>query len=445
MTEDRLARGRRFLGHRRLRRYLLVTLAFAVGMVGAAPAFASSGGAGIGGTHKPSRHKPSRHKPSRHKPSGHRTQRKAPRAPTNPLANRGMWIWVLSEIDGGNLRSIAATARRYGIRTLIIKSGDGTGMWSQFNSQLVSTLHADRLHVCAWQYVYGSNPVGEAQIGAAAVSDGADCLMIDAESEYEGKYAQAQAYIKELRKLVGPNFPVALAGFPYIDYHPAFPYSVFLGPGGAQYNAPQMYWKDIGDTVDAVYAHTYEFNRLYGRRIYPLGQVYNSPPIRQIYRFRQLSWAYGAPGVSWWDWQEAAPAAWVALSHSVGSLAQYTIDATVATISKGAQGDLVVWAQEHLISAGYRMVVDGGFGPKTQAGVKRFQSAHGLTPDGVIGPMTWQALLRYRPAAISWASSGRKASIASVTGATALPESARLPAKRDEIPGTSGAGWPGRP
>ena len=44
--------------------------------------------------------------------------------------------------------------------------------------------------------------------------------------------------------------------FPYTDYHPRLPYSVFLGPGGAQANLPQVYWKDIGGTVDAVSGHT---------------------------------------------------------------------------------------------------------------------------------------------------------------------------------------------
>ena len=78
--------------------------------------------------------------------------------------------------------------------------------------------------------------------------------MIDAEGEYEGKYVSAQTYIQGLRHLIGSRFPVALAGLPYVDYHPAFPYSVFLGPGGAKYNAPQMYWTDIGTSVDRVYA-----------------------------------------------------------------------------------------------------------------------------------------------------------------------------------------------
>ena len=117
---------------------------------------------------------------------------------------------------------------------------------------------------------------------------------------------------------------MALAGFPYIDYHPGFPYSVFLGPGGAQYNTPQMYWVDIGTTVNAVYAHTYAYNRVYERAIDPLGQVYENPPMGQIIRFRQLSRTYGAAGVSWWDWQQASTAGWQALSIGAGNLTGVT-------------------------------------------------------------------------------------------------------------------------
>jgi peptidoglycan hydrolase-like protein with peptidoglycan-binding domain len=36
--------------------------------------------------------------------------------------------------------------------------------------------------------------------------------------------------------------------------------------------------------------------------------------------------------------------------------------------------------------------IDGNFGSKTQDAVKSFQQGSNLTPDGVVGPLTWTAL-----------------------------------------------------
>src|SRR3989440_11281934 len=166
-------------------------------------------------------------------------------------------------------------------------------MWSQFTSSYVGALKSQGLKVCAWQYVYGKKPEVEARLGATAVQRGADCLIIDAESEYEGRYAQAARYIRTLRARIGPSYPLAVAPFPYVDYHPSFPYSVVLGPGAAQYDVPQMYWPDIGTTVDAIYSHTYSFNDPYVRAIAPLGEVAGNPPSRQVERFRKLARVYG--------------------------------------------------------------------------------------------------------------------------------------------------------
>ena len=44
--------------------------------------------------------------------------------------------------------------------------------------------------------------------------------------------AAADLYVDKLRRRIGSRFPTALTSFPYVDYHPALPYSVFLGPGG---------------------------------------------------------------------------------------------------------------------------------------------------------------------------------------------------------------------
>ncbi|MDQ6775937.1 MAG: peptidoglycan-binding protein [Actinomycetota bacterium] len=359
----------------------------------------------------------------------------APR-PSNPFNGRAMWIWELPASSGGNLATIIAKAKLYGVSTVFIKSSDGSSPWAQFSRPMIATFRAAGLRVCAWQYVYGQHPADEARLGAGAVREGASCLIIDAESEYEGRYAAAQRYLTLLRAQVGANFPVGLAGFPWIDYHPAFPYSVFFGPGGAQYNLPQMYWKDIGTTVDDVYAHTYLFNRLYLRPIYPLGQLFAYPPTRQIIRFRQLSMAYGARGVSWWDYQEATTANWRAISVPAATLAGFVPSAQVASLNRGFKGDPVVWAQEHLYTAGYHVSVDGDYGPRTQTAVAQFQTAHGLAPTGVVDAFTWAALLKYAPVYVHWGKHSTKQAIArtaSVSPGTVTPPplSASLPGRNE--------------
>ena len=67
----------------------------------------------------------------------------------NPLGGRAMWIWELPRSDGGSLSAIIAASHRFGLSTLIIKSADGTSLWSQFNRSLVSALHANGIRVCA--------------------------------------------------------------------------------------------------------------------------------------------------------------------------------------------------------------------------------------------------------------------------------------------------------
>jgi Putative peptidoglycan binding domain len=353
--------------------------------------------------------------------------------PTHALAGDGMWIWYVNRSSRGKPGKIAKKAGRHGIETVLIKSGDGTTYWRQFSSGLVSALKARGLNVCAWQFLYGRNSAKEARVGAAAVSRGADCLVLDVEGHYEGRYPQASTYMTTLRSLIGPDYPVGLTSFPYVDYHPALPYSVFLGPGGAQFNLPQLYWKTIGTTVDTGYAHTWVWNRIYDRPILPLGQVYLNPKPGQIRRFRALAMSHGFDGVSWWSWQSAGKRQWKAVGTPVAP-ASVTPYASYPFLRVGSKGDFVAWAQQLLSGAGYPVPITGYYLSSTQSAVYSFQAANGLPQTGNLDVPTWPVLLQHEPVAVRWTKGGAVAAGSSDRLTLPPPRSAKLPAVRNEIP-----------
>jgi hypothetical protein len=350
----------------------------------------------------------------------------------------GMWIWYVSRSSGGNLDAIQAKAEQHNVKTVYVKAADGVQRWGQFSPWLVSELHLRGLRVCAWQFVYGKHPKTEAALGTAAKRAGADCLVIDAEGHYEGRYAAAQTYIKRLRAKVGPDYEVALTSFPYVTYHPAFPYSVFLGPNGAQENLPQMYWKTIGVSTDRIYQVTWTYNGVYGRPIYPLGQTYANPKAADVLRFRKLGASYGAKGISWWVWQYSGGRQWSALGSPFEPFGLPPRRDALPVLRRGNRSDLVVWAQQHLMKVGLLGLVNGRFGAGTQQAVMNFQYANRLPITGQVDAATWLKLLPTGPATVRWSAKRRQAVAVSSRRVMPAPLNARLPARRNELRGKPG-------
>lgn len=73
----------------------------------------------------------------------------------------------------------------------------------------------------------------------------------------------------------------------------------------------------------------------------------------------------------------------------------------LSILRKGSTGEQVKTLQRLLIALGYKMTnngktygVDGSFGTATHNAVIAFQKANKLTPDGIVGEKTWNALLK---------------------------------------------------
>ena len=106
----------------------------------------------------------------------------------------------------------------------------------------------------------------------------------------------------------------------------------------------------------------------------------------------------------------AAPA----MAATVPAPIALTSSSCPADIAQGEIDGCVTELQDLLNTHGAGLTVDGDFGPSTLAAVKSYQSSHGLSADGIVGPLTKTSLdtTGSVPAAIALTSASCPADIA---------------------------------
>ena len=82
-----------------------------------------------------------------------------------------------------------------------------------------------------------------------------------------------------------------------------------------------------------------------------------------------------------------------------GVVGPQTWPKVVVTVRRGSTGDAVRGVQVEFQfrnlsgDPAQGLQIDGIFGPKTEAAVRGFQDALDVTVDGIVGPVTWRALV----------------------------------------------------
>ena len=228
----------------------------------------------------------------------------------------GMWIWQLPKSSGGDPPAIGLQARAAGIETVFVKSSDGVTPWAQFSPALVAALHAQGLRVCAWQFVYGNDPAGEAAQGARARRAR---RRLPRHRRRDALRGQVRPGAAVRRRAAGGDRP-RLPGRPdVVPVRRLPPAPAVLGVPRARAPRRPTCRRSTGRRSAGLGrrgeredpgAH----NRLYGAPIAPLGQTYKSPAPADLQRFRQVWASYGVGGLSWWSWQASPQAAWATLA-----------------------------------------------------------------------------------------------------------------------------------
>ena len=229
---------------------------------------------------------------------------------------------------------------------------------------------------------------------------GADCLVIDAEGQYEGKYAAAETYIRALRARDRSDLPALPCRLSLRRLPPGVSLLGLLWARRRHLQPAADVLEGNRDLGRAVFAHTYLYNRLWGHPIFPLGQTYESPGRGQFCVsavWLRATAGRRAGGIG----RKRARAAWAALgADPAGPLSGFQPGHSQPVLRLGESrrpGRLGSGAPAHRRSA--RASLSAGSSARaTVVAVRAFQSGHGLSPDGVIGTSTWRALLNFAPA-----------------------------------------------
>ncbi len=233
------------------------------------------------------------------------------------IAGKGFFTWKLPNCESGDANLIAKQARSAGLTHLVVKVADGTmiynGTWGDpkdYTSPVVTALRANGVKVWGWHYIYGDNPVGEANIAITRIRQyNLDGYVIDVEKEYKesGKKAAAKKFMGTVRNAF-PNLTIALSSYRYPSLHPQIPWKEFLEK--CDITMPQVYWLKAHNPGDQLARCVKEFQaKSPSLPIIPTGAAYREfgwqPTDKEVLEFIKKAKELNLSGVNFWEWSDA--------------------------------------------------------------------------------------------------------------------------------------------
>ncbi len=232
------------------------------------------------------------------------------------IEGKGIFIWKVKDCESGNPTAIAAAARAAGFQHVLVKIANGNlpyNLDKNSNKDLlppvIQALRADGIQVWGWHYVYGFDPIGEANIAIQRIQElGLEGYIIDAEDEYKqpGRAAVAKRFLQKLRGSL-PSLPMALSSFRFPSFHRQIPWSTFLEY--VDFNMPQVYWEQNHNPEPQLRRSVREFQALQPYHpVIPTGPAYKvggwRPTPTDTAKFLDTAKSLGLPGANFFSWDE---------------------------------------------------------------------------------------------------------------------------------------------
>ena len=225
------------------------------------------------------------------------------------LEGKGFYVWKIHRCEGGDVSAIAQRAKNAGLSHVLIKIADGPRAYNvDLASNLVEALKSEGIQAWGWQFVYGDEPFGEAEIAIHRTNVlGLDGFIVNAEVAYKNKQSQATVYMERLKSHI-MGIPIGLSSFRYPNYHREFPWKQFLTY--CDINFPQVYWMQAHNPAQQIDWTIAQFDKISPiKPILPTGAAFTEwgwrPTTGEIREFLTHAKQLGIPAVNFWSWDYA--------------------------------------------------------------------------------------------------------------------------------------------
>jgi hypothetical protein len=237
------------------------------------------------------------------------------------LNGKGWFIWQVSRCERGHPAAIADRAVSSGATHVLVKVAERTHLYGldragrDVVAPVAAALRAAGLQVWGWHYVYGEQPLAEAEVAVQrCVQLQLDGYVVDAESEYRqpGKSAAAQRFMATLRAGLPLETPIALSSYRYPRLHRSLPWRAFLEH--CDLAMPQVYWEQAHNPAQQLARCVREYSDpdLVGhvRPVVPTGAAYGAggwrPTPEDLAGFLREAQTLRLPAANFYSWDYAA-------------------------------------------------------------------------------------------------------------------------------------------
>lgn len=246
------------------------------------------------------------------------------------LDGKGYFIWKISHCEGGYVARIARMAAEADFTHVLVKIANGAYKYNidpktgeDMVGPLVDALRAKDIQVWGWHYVYGYDPIGEAEIAIKRTHEfQLDGYVIDAEAEYKlpGKEKAAETFMARLRHGLR-NVPVALSSYRFPSFHPQLPWDEFLEK--CDLSMPQVYWVKNHNPAAQLRRTLSEYQSLnYVRPVIPTGSAYKQggweATVEDVNEFMDATRKLNLGAANFWEWvhtRKFLPEVWDAITE----------------------------------------------------------------------------------------------------------------------------------